>query len=321
MQSKAIPSAAPTRRAAIITLIAARQIVSAQQATPPAATPATPQGAKDDAPHSPEINTTLMETTFEILGPSARQGEENQIRFGTGFVMLRRTKPDSDIGQYVVVTAKHVFDDIKGEYATMKLRKRRTGGDAESFPFQLKVRDNNKNLYSTHPTADIAAIDVALPNDTIVVQRGADVISSDWLATDEFLESIAIHPGDELLCLGYPLGLAANDAGYPILRGGKIASYPLIPLKKANRILYDFQVQPGNSGGPVYFSFTGRIRKGHLPPLGTVVTYQKLIGLVIQKADRVGNVDPFIGLIIPSVYIKETLDRMAGFESKINDSF
>ena len=49
------------------------------------------------------------------------------------------------------------------------------------------------------------------------------------------------------------------------------------------------------------------------------MTYQKVIGLVIQKADPVGNIDPFIGLIIPSVYIKETLDLLSGFESKIVD--
>jgi hypothetical protein len=186
-------------------------------------------------------------------------------------------------------------------------------------PFPLRIRDKDKPLYTAHPTADVAVIDLTLPNDSIIAQRGSNVTNVNWLATDEFLASIDIHPGDELLCLGYPLGLAANEAGYPILRGGKIASYPVIPLKKVHSILYDFQVQPGNSGAPVYFSFTGRIRKDHLPPFGTVVTYQKLIGLVTQKVDPVGNIDPFIGLIVPSIYIKETIDQLSGFESKIVD--
>jgi S1-C subfamily serine protease len=317
MQSKAIPFAAPTRRAAIVTLIAAQQIVSAQQATPPA----TPQVAPNDNQlHSPEINTTLMETTFLITGPSARAGEEGRFTFGTGFVMLRHVKDDSNTGQHILVTAKHVLDAIKGEIAMITLRRRGTGGDAEPLLHPLRIRDKDTNLYVTHPTADVAVIDVRLPPNAIVVQRGSEVTNIDWLATDEFLEEIAIHPGDELLCLGYPLGLVANDAGYPILRGGRIASYPVIPLKKANRILFDFPVQPGNSGGPVYFSFTGRIRKDHLPPFGTLVTYQKVMGLVTQKVDRVGNIDPFIGLIVPSVYIKETIDKLAGFEWKIKES-
>lgn len=286
------------------------------QQTPPAAAPGP---GKDSLPHAPEINTTLMETTFMISGLSAKPGEEKKIRFGTGFVMLRRVNPDSNVGQYVLVTAKHVFEDIKGEFATLNLRKQNAAGDAVVSPFSLRIRDKGAALYTTHPTEDVAAIDVTLPNDTIIVQRAEDVTNVDWLATDEFLESLNVHPGDELICLGYPLGLAANDAGYPILRGGRIASYPVIPLKKAHRILYDFQVQPGNSGGPVYFSFTGRVRKSHLPRFGTVMTYQKLIGLVTQKADPVGNIDPFIGLIVPSVYIKETIDLLSGFESKIVD--
>lgn len=267
-------------------------------------------------PHSPEINTTLMESTFLISGPSARPGEEGKSRFGTCFVMLRRVKADSDEGQYIIVTAKHVLEDIKGEQATVTLRKRNAAGEIEPFPFPLKIRDKNKNLYTAHTTADVAVIDVALPNDSIIEQLGADITNVDWLATDEFLTNIAIHPGDELECLGYPLQLAANDAGYPILGGGKIASYPVIPLKKAKLILYRFQAQPGNSGGPVYLEFVGRPFK-NIIPFGTLMTYQKLFGLVIEKVDPIGNADPSIAIIVPSIYIKETIDILAGFESTI----
>ena len=143
---------------------------------------------------------------------------------------------------------------------------------------------------------------------------------SDWLATDQFLEQIGLHPGDELDCLGYPLGLSANDAGYPVLRGGQISSYPIIPLKQS-RILYGFAVQPGNSGGPVYFSYPGRVAKDHPPNIGTIVTYQKVVGLVTQKLDAVGNVDPQLSIIVPSVYIKETIDLLAGFESKVEEIY
>jgi hypothetical protein len=105
-----------------------------------------------------------METTFMISGPSAKPGEENRNRFGTGFVMLRRVKPDSNAGQYVLVTAKHVFEDIKGELVTVNLRKRNAAGDAVAFPFSLKIRDKDKVLYTAHPTADVAVIDVTLPD-------------------------------------------------------------------------------------------------------------------------------------------------------------
>jgi hypothetical protein len=283
--------------------------VFAQQVVPPSSDVHKP-------PHSPEINTTLMETTFLVSGPSARAGEQDKDRFGVGFVLLRHVKQDSDETRYVLVTAKHVFEDIRGDTAILLLRKRNLVGDPVPFPFPISIRDKGKNLYTGNLDADVAVIDVALPKDSIVVQLGPEITNINWLATDEFLKDIKIHPGDELSCLGFPLGLAGSDADYPVLRSGKIASYPIIPLKKARRIAYDFHVEAGNSGGPVYFSFNYRPYKD---VLSFGLTYQKIFGLVTEKVNPVGDVDPSIGIIVPSIYIKETIDLLAGFESKIKE--
>jgi hypothetical protein len=266
-----------------------------------------------------------METTFLILGHSARAGEEDKSRTGTCFIMTRPTKPGPTSGPYdatfVLVTAKHVLADIRGEQATVMLRKRNGTGDAVRVPFPLKIRDHGKNLYTEHPSADVAVIDVAFPNDSIIfeVAKANNIAQISWLATDDFLRDIQIHPGDQLFCLGYPFGKSANDAGYSVLRSGEIASYPIIPLKKAGEILYDFRVNPGDSGGPVYLAMTDRIYKGQFNPM-TRIVYQKIFGLVTKKADAVDNVDPSIGLIVSSIYIKEAIDRMAGFEATITDN-
>src|SRR3546814_20200686 len=55
-----------------------------------------------------------------------------------------------------------------------------------------------------------------------------------------------------MMALGFPRGLAANQAGFPILRSGRVASYPIAPAKIFPTFLLDFSVFPGNSGGPVY---------------------------------------------------------------------
>src|SRR5258708_39254011 len=78
----------------------------------------TPTPPVYDATHAPEINTTLMETTFLIVGPSSKQGEETKSRCGTGFVMMRLAKEGSTAAQWVLITAKHVFEDIRGDTAT-----------------------------------------------------------------------------------------------------------------------------------------------------------------------------------------------------------
>lgn len=284
----------------------------------PQATPGTSPAQSPDQ-NAPEISTTLMETTYLIKGPSAKPGEEGKERVGTGFIMARRTKPNSDIGVYVLITAKHVFEDIRGDEAIVLLRKRNADGDAVQLPITLKIRAKGKNLFTEHPTADVVAIDVDVPTDSIIAQLNGQIASVDFLATNSFLKDIAIHPGDELLCLGYPFGRLANDAGYPILRAGKIASYPIIPLEKSSPLLYDFRVEPGNSGGPVYLEYLDRPYQGKFSPFRKV-TYQKIFGLVTKKADPIGNEDPYLGVIVPSIYIKETIDRLAGFVSTIEDN-
>jgi S1-C subfamily serine protease len=271
-----------------------------------------PQGNQGIAA-SPEINTVLMESTFLIQGPSALAGEENKTRYGAGFVMVRPVKQDSTDGQLVFVTAKHVFEDIKGETATLTVRRRTAAGDIALVPWPIQIRSKGKNVYVVHPTADVAVIDVFLPTDSIVVQSRM-VTNINWLATDDFMSGIALHPGDELLCLGFPLGAQPN--GYPVLRSGRIASYPVVPLKKVGSLAYDFRVYPGNSGGPVYFTYTNRAYKG---TLNMGLTLQKVVGIVTQQLSSTNNIDLSLGVIVPSVFIKETIDILAGFESKIKE--
>jgi len=49
------------------------------------------------------------------------------------------------------------------------------------------------------------------------------------------------------------------------------------------------------------------------------MSYQKIFGIVTQQYDPVANVDPSIGVIVPSIYIKETLDLLSGFETELVD--
>ncbi len=49
----------------------------------------------------------------------------------------------------------------------------------------------------------------------------------------------------------YPAQLEANDAGWPILRHGTVASYPLYPVEHCRSVLIDFHTFGGDSGAPV----------------------------------------------------------------------
>ena len=214
-----------------------------------------------------ELNTILMRSTFKIQGVDST---------GTAFILGKPSKKIPEKSYYVLITATHVLKNMKGDKATLFLRKK-TNDSFKKIPLLIPIRKGNKDLWARHPEVDVSAMYVALPKDIDIA-----LLSIDMLADDDIFRKYEIHPGDELLCLGYPFSAEANPAGFPILRSGKIASFPIIPSKKTKFFLFDFEIFPGNSGGPVYFvqSGTGR-RYGGKTHLGG--TIQFIAGLVSQQ--------------------------------------
>lgn len=191
------------------------------------------------------------------------------------------------------------------------MRQKTPEGTWREAPVPIPIRSNGRPLWVQHPQADVAAMYVALPTD-----MAPELISTALLATDETLTKFEIHPGDELNCLGYPLGFE-NPGGFAVLRSGKIASYPLVPSKQNPFFLLDFRVFKGNSGGPVYFVQSNRFYGG-----GTVIgIIQFVMGLVSQE---VGMTQQFQGLyesrsetyplglakIVPAAFIVETVSML-----------
>ena len=76
------------------------------------------------------------------------------------------------------------------------------------------------------------------------------------------------------------LGVSSNAARFPVLRSGRIASYPLLPTERTKTFLLDFRVFKGNSGGPVYFVERYRLQPG---TLGGYTNYHFIMGLVSQE--------------------------------------
>jgi len=265
-----------------------------------------------------EINTALMHWTFRISGPAAEVGK---TEVGTVFVVGEAMTNQPSMGRYVMVTAAHVLSDITGDKATLDLRSKNDKGRYQPVPYEVRIRESGKDLWKKHPKADVAAMYVALPS---FMQRHGAMLGAGLLVDDKKMLEFEIHPGDELLCLGFPNGQTANDMGFPILRSGKIASYPLTPAKDIGPFLYDFEVFEGNSGGPVYFSQTGRLYGGGVH---ADVTIQFIAGLVSQQKSTIERrVTPIeitktrrrievqeeeerlrIGVVVPAEFITETL--------------
>ncbi|MFH1919164.1 MAG: trypsin-like peptidase domain-containing protein, partial [Planctomycetota bacterium] len=216
-------------------------------------------------PSSVELNTILMRSTFKIAGGDT---------LGTAFLVGRPTPDVPNKQFYVLVTAAHVLSEIKGDKAVLFLRQRQ-GEDFVKLEHPIQIRRKGKALWTQHPEVDVAVMYVGLPEEADV-----QLLPMSFLVTDRHLVELEIHPGDTLSCLGFPFGAEANEAGFPILRSGQIASYPLTPTAKVKSFLFDFRVFGGNSGGPVYFTQVSRTYGGSTR-LGQ--TLQFVAGLVSQQ--------------------------------------
>jgi hypothetical protein len=252
--------------------------------------------------HAQELNTILMNSTFKIVGPDATI--KGNIIFGTVFIMAKPIKETPDKGYFVLITAAHVLDKIGGEEAVLQLRRKDAGGTITAFGYPIQIRTASSNLYTTHPEGDVAAMYVSLPHDIDIRP-----LTIEALVDDDTLERLQVHPGDELFCLGFPLDVDLN--GFPILRTGTLASYPITPSKTVKKYYYDFHVFPGNSGGPVYFSFVNRIY-ANAPHFGS--NDEGVIGLVVEQ---VGSARPEfkdlsldVSRVVPSSYIRDTIAQL-----------
>jgi len=263
--------------------------------------PATADTIRPPSP-SEELNTLLMHSTFLIVGP--KKANNKQQTFGSIFAMALPKEGSKYEGTLILVTAAHVLNEIDGDEATVVVRRKVADGTYQPFDAKVKIRKNGTPLYVTHPSADVAVMYGDLPEE--VPMTGAVPA---MLVTDDRLDDIEVHPGDEIGVLGFPLAASA-PGGFPILRSARIASYPLTPTKNVKGVLVDLFLYPGNSGGPVYFSFVHRVYKKQIH----FGVEQGILGLVIQESHSI--IPEFkdkplnLGVIVPAVFIKETIDLL-----------
>jgi len=242
-----------------------------------------------------EISAKLMNATVRITVGKAT---------GTGFIVQTAS-------QTVLVTAAHVLEESTGPKAFLTLRIKKSG-KLVPYNFEITIRAGEKALWSTHDSTDVAAIPLKFPQGVHIL-----AIPLDLLATEQQLLQLGTGPGAEVLILGYPFGAASSKAGFPFLRSGRIASYPFLPTAEYPTFLVDFEIFPGNSGGPVVIVQPN-------PTIGKQImlgkTMVKVLGLVSQEKTVTETVRSLkeetkkthalsIAVVVHSQFIRELLAR------------
>ena len=240
-----------------------------------------------------DLSVELIHATVQLEQPLG----DGTRTVGTGF-LIQSIGPDGT-PLTVLVTANHVFARMPGAEARIGYRIANADGSWTYKPQPLKIRsDAGQELWTHHPMRDIAAISITAPE---AFARAAIPLS--WLADDQTFEALKVSTGDEMMALGFPRGLSANQAGFPILRSGRVASYPISPARIFPTFLLDFSVFPGNSGGPVFVTTNSRRRLG----ASDVAPVQFIAGLLTQQVEL--NKERLeIGIVTQAKYIRETID-------------
>jgi hypothetical protein len=156
---------------------------------------------------------------------------------------------DSDpkpVKSCLLITAAHLMDESPGPDCTLVLRSAVPDGKWQRTPITISVRDGDKPRWKKHPEMDIAVLPVEIPADVTVTPLSLDqVADSEWVAAGK------LRVGQAVLVPCYPAQLESNEAGWPVVRHGTVASHPLAPVAKVRTMLIDFHTFGGDSGAPV----------------------------------------------------------------------
>jgi S1-C subfamily serine protease len=242
-----------------------------------------------------DLSAQMMQATVQLEQPLG----DGTRTVGTGF-LISETTPDGK-AHVILVTANHVFDKMPKANARIGYRFANADGSWSYSPQSLKIRDGQGHpLWTHHPSRDVAAIAISAPE---AFAKAA--IPETYLAADDTFSKYQVGAGDQMMTLGFPRGLAANAAGFPILRAGRVASYPIAPAKIFPTFLLDFSVFPGNSGGPVFMSGPARhTASGDNGQSAQDVEF--IAGLLTQQVE-LNSERLDIGIVTNARFIRETI--------------
>lgn len=169
-----------------------------------------------------EATERLVLATYKLFNDSS---------VATGFIIK---KDETSF----VVTADHVLRNMKGGEMLLVARRKNDNGSYRREDLAIRIRKDGKDLWTKHQEHDLAVLQ--LP----------DEIDEPGLPFEALAEDSGMKVGDELRATTFPERFEANGAGFPTLRGGFVASFPLGPHDVHPTFLIDMTSWGGDSGGP-----------------------------------------------------------------------
>lgn len=157
-------------------------------------------------------------------------------------------------GAATVFTPAHVLETMGKGPLVLGLHRKGPEGGMETVLLMLLPEGGREKrpFYVRHPTQDLAAFRVRLPEAAAKIARLDSVLKEQTLKRGG-----EMHVGDEVSFLGYPNVCPGTKGAFAVLRRGTISSYPAAGALTPGMFLIGADVYPGDSGAPV-FTGTGK---------------------------------------------------------------
>lgn len=206
-----------------------------------------------------------MSLANKLLFTTARietKDKSGQSSSGTGFFASLHDDGKRQIP--ILVTNWHVVS--KAEEATVFVTVEDEAGNPKiGEPYRLDFTGFSKGwVRHPDPSVDLAAMPLARIH-TGLLSTGTDMfyhhVNASSLPDEEQLDDLSAL--EEIVMVGYPLGLSDTSNNLPILRKGISATHPSYDFCGRKEFLVDIACFPGSSGSPVFLMNQGMIpRKG-----------------------------------------------------------
>jgi hypothetical protein len=208
-----------------------------------------PEAAEEPSPLlAPEIQGPAIEIpslAFSVAQLECFRGNELIAR-ATGFFYAA----DGDI---YLVTNRHVVRDEKTKYYPDKL-KLRLHTDASDIRkngvYVAALYDRaGRPCWLEHPVYGARVDVVALPLSASRLR--SEFVVTPFGAESHIPEDVAIQVGEDVVVMGYPLGLHDVEYNLPLVGRGTLASFYPIPFEGHPYFLIECRLHAGCSGSPV----------------------------------------------------------------------
>jgi len=170
---------------------------------------------------------------------------------GTGFVINLCQNKDNDTCIPVLITNNHVVENsIKTVFEFCQADEK--GNPLDKHPFTFEYLGNS---WIHHPNNSVDLCCLPLAESLTELQKGnmrVFYIPLDTSLIPNATQLSELAAMEDVVMVGYPIGLSDNYNHKPIVRRGITASHPNKDYQGKKEILLDMACYPGSSGSPVF---------------------------------------------------------------------